>query len=283
LCEIFLVSKSGYYSWLSRIDNRAKQDEKDKQDFEIILKAYKAHNRHKGIRLIYSYLLQNGIRMNKKKIHRLMRKFGLFCPLRKANPYRRMQVAMKTNNYASNLVSRNFKQEPRKVLLTDITYLFYGKARQRAYLSTIKDSMTNEILAYKLSENLEVDFVLKTVKQLFKKYGKSLKNKKIYLHSDQGFHYTSISYTKLVESKGLIRSMSRRGNCWDNAPQESFFGHMKDELHLKNCDNYKALTSEINKYMNYYNNYRYQTNLANLSPHQYYNYLETGEYPITTA
>ncbi len=74
--------------------------------------------------------------------------------------------------------------------------------------------------------------------------------------------------------------MSRRGNCWDNAPQESFFGHMKDEIHLDRCSNYDELRHEIDIYMDYYNNERYQWKLAKLAPNQYAEYLETGEYPI---
>ncbi len=74
--------------------------------------------------------------------------------------------------------------------------------------------------------------------------------------------------------------MSRRGNCWDNAPQESFFGHMKDEIHLERCSNFLDLRFEIDDYMDYYNNDRYQWSLAKLSPNQYADYLKTGKYPI---
>lgn len=103
------------------------------------------------------------------------------------------------------------------------------------------------------------------------------------IHSDQGSHYTSIKYVELLKDKGLRQSMSRRGNCWDNAPQESFFGHMKDELDLSNCTTFEQLQEEINRYMDYYNNYRYQWELAKLSPREYYLYITTGKYPITKA
>lgn len=110
------------------------------------------------------HLLHMGVRMNIKKIRRLMKKYGLFCKIRKANPYRRMAKAIKTNNIAPNVVNRDFIQEPRIVILTDITYLFYGKERRKAYLSVMKDAFTNEILSYVVSESLEIDFVLMTVK-----------------------------------------------------------------------------------------------------------------------
>lgn len=92
--------------------------------------------------------------------------------------------------------------------------------------------------------------------------------------------YTSLSFRQLLKDKELRQSMSRRGNCWDNAPQESFFGHMKDEIHLEKCNSFTDLKLEIDDYMDYYNNDRYQWALAKLSPNQYASYLKTGEYPI---
>jgi putative transposase len=92
--------------------------------------------------------------------------------------------------------------------------------------------------------------------------------------------YTSISFRQLLKDKELRQSMSRRGNCWDIAPQESFFGHMKDEIHLEMCYSFADLNLEIDDYMDYYNNDRYQWRLAELSPYRYANYLKTGEYPI---
>src|SRR5699024_9942906 len=115
--------------------------------------------------------------------------------------------------------------------------------------------------AYKVSKSLDLQFVLDTVNQLVDKHN-DLLNSDTLLHSDQGCHYTSIAYQQLE----ITQSMSRRGNCWDNAPQESFFGHMKDELHLKECLDYEDLLNEIDDYMDYYNNYRYQWDLGKRSP-----------------
>ena len=157
-----------------------------------------------------------------------MRKYDLHCPIRKANPYRRMAKAMKTNAVADNRVKREFKQHgPRKILLTDITYIPLNK--EFCYLSVITDAFTKQVLAYQLSSSLEVDFVLETVQKLIQNHGHTLSDETI-IHSDQGSHYTSIRFRELIMNYGLRQSMSRRGNCWDNAPQESFFGHMKEEL-----------------------------------------------------
>lgn len=164
--------------------------------------------------------------MNVKKIRRLMDKYGLMCPIRKANPYRRMAKALRTSNVADNLLKREFTEHgPRRVLLTDITYIPYNGTF--AYLSTILDAYTKQILSYVLSDSLEVDFVLETVEKLIREHGVEL-TKETLIHSDQGCHYTSASFIRLVNDKELRQSMSRKGNCWDNAPQESFFGHMKD-------------------------------------------------------
>lgn len=280
LCKAAGVSRSGYYCWLNAEDSRNVEDEQDRNDFEIILQAYKFRGYDKGSRGIHMRLLNQGTRMNRKKIKRLMNKYGLKCPLRKANPYRQMAKAMKTDNVSNNLVNRDFqKHGPGKILLTDITYLFYNHGK-KAYLSVINDACTKQVLSYTLSQSLAVDFVLETVNTLIRNHSISLSNETI-LHSDQGCHYTSISFRQLLKDKELRQSMSRRGNCWDNAPQESFFGHMKDEIHLDRCNSFSDLKSEIDDYMDYYNNDRYQWNLAKLSPNQYVNYLKTGEYPIT--
>ena len=277
LCEIAGVSRSGYYSWVSRDNSDSEQN--DKNDFDKILEVYKVRGYNKGARTIQMILSQRGIGMNLKKIRRLMRKYGLRCPIRKENPYRRMAKAIKTDNYAENLVNREFKKGPRKIILTDITYMFYGPTKQKAYLSVMKDSYTNEIVAYKLSDNMEMDFVLETLNDLMRNHGGELHSDTM-IHSDQGVHYTSISFRELLKDNNLTQSMSRRGNCWDNAPQESFFGHMKDEIDITNTLTIEDLSSVIDDYMDYYNNARPQWKLAKLTPSQYYRYSVTGIYPI---
>lgn len=280
LCEIAEVSRSGFYNWKNNHNKRQQKEQQDKEDFNLILQAYQYRGYDKGARSIHMTLLHMGIRMNIKKIRRLMKKYGLFCGIRKANPYRRMAKAIKTNNIVPNIVNRDFIQKPRMIILTDITYLFYGKERRKAYLSVIKDAFTNEILSYVVSDSLEIDFVLITVKQLFEKHGATIKTKETICHSDQGIHYTSIEFQKILKDKGLRQSMSRRGNCWDNAPQESFFGHMKDEIDISSCRTFDELTAVIDDYMDYYNNERYQWDLAKLSPAEYYEYWITDMYPI---
>ena len=273
LCEIAHVSRSGYYNWVNSKNMRIKKENKDKKNFEIILQAYQYRGYNKGARGIYMRLIHMDppIIMNVKKIRRLMKKYNLFCPIRKANPYRRMAKALKTNNIADNILNREFKKYgPRMVLLTDITYICYSNTK--CYLSVILDAFTKEVLSYVLSISLEVDFVLDTVNILIEKHGISLSTETL-VHSDQGYHYTSYSFIQILKDKQLRQSMSRKGNCWDNAPQESFFGHMKDEIDYKSCRTIEELKILIDDYMDYYNNDRCQWNLKKLTPVQYRNQL----------
>ena len=184
LCEIAGVSRSGYYNWVNAADKRSEKEVQDQADFELILVAYNHRGYDKGAKGIYMQLIHMNppIVMNVKKIRRLMKKYGLVCGIRKANPYRRMAKAIKTNNVAANLVKREFeKHGPRKVLLTDITYIPFDGTF--CYLSTILDGFTKQILSYVLSESLEVDFVLETVNLMVEKHGVSLSADTI-IHSD---------------------------------------------------------------------------------------------------
>ncbi len=227
--------------------------------------------------------MQPPVLMNTKKIQRLMRKYVLVCPIRGANPYRRMMKALKTDAVADNLLNWEFREHgPRRVLLTDITYIpCYGVF---FYLSVIKDACTMQILAYALSDSLAVDFVLETVNQLIEKHGASL-DAEMLIHSDQGSYYTSKRFRQILSDSNLRQSMSRRGNCWDNASQESFFGHMKDEIadKIADCSSFDEAGAGIDDYMDYYNNDRGQWQLDKLMPNEYYNYCRTGIYPLPRA
>jgi putative transposase len=275
LCKKVSASRSGYYNYFSLKSQelRDKHDSEDETTRDIILKAYNFKRRKKGARQIKMTLTgQFNIIYNLKRIRRIMKKYDIICPIRKANPYKRMMKATKEHTVLPNLLNREFKQNiPGKVLLTDITYLFYANGK-KAYLSTIKDGSTNEILAYNVSDNLRLDIVTDTIIKL-KKNRKIKLTKDAFIHSDQGVHYTSPIFQRLVKSRGLGQSMSRRGNCWDNAPQESFFGHFKDEAHIKPCETLENLKKEIKGYMDYYNNHRYQWNLKKMTPVQYRNHL----------
>ena len=155
-----------------------------------------------------------------------------------------------------------------KTLCTDITYLYYGKC-EKAYLSAVKDISTGEIIAYKVAKHITMSLVLDTVEILKNKI--NLNN--VLLHSDQGFHYTKPEYRKMLKDSNVIQSMSRKGNCIDNAPMESFFGHLKDEVDYRNCKTFEELVEKIDEYMYYYNNERYQWGRDKMTTAQYRSHL----------
>jgi putative transposase len=196
-CELLGVSRSGYYSFLKAADIRLEREQKDLEAKEIILKAFDRRGYKKGSRSI-KMILENEFDLNfsRKKIQRIMNKYEIVCPHRKSNPYKKIAKATKEHQVVPNKLNRDFKQGvPGKVLLTDITYLPYN-GKDMAYLSTIKDASTNEILAYHVSDRITLDIATKTIHKL-------MNNKKIslhpeaFIHSDQGSHYTSPRYQKL--------------------------------------------------------------------------------------
>ena len=262
-CTLLNVSRSGYYNYLQTSETRAEKELKDLEARDLILKAFTRRGYKKGSRSIKMTLEHDfGIVMNRKKIQRIMRKYGIECPHRKAKPYKQMAKATKEHRVVKNKLNRNFKQGvPGKVLLTDISYIPYNGTM--AYLSTIKDGSTNEILAYHVSNRITLDIATTTVKKLFRNQRVKL-HPEAFIHSDQGVHYTSPTFQKLLKKHNLGQSMSRRGNCWDNAPQESFFGHFKDEVDFSMVKTLDELRTKIDHYMVYYNNYRYQWNLKKM-------------------
>ena len=218
----------------------------------MILEAYKFRGYDKGARGIYMRLLHMNppVVMNIKKIRRLMNEFALICPIRRANPYRRMAQSIKTSYVAPNILNREFRMHgPRKVLLTDITYILFGQGK-RGYLSTIIDAYTKQVLSYVFSHSLELDFVLESVRMLINDHGVSLRAETL-VNSDQGAHYTSYKFIRLLKDENLRQSMSRRANCWDNAPQESFYGHMKDEIDVSLCETHEQVAAIIDDWILY--------------------------------
>lgn len=284
LAEAAGVSRSGYYRWLNGTDSRKSQEEQDRRDFDLILEAYKFRSINKGVRGIHMRLLHmdTPVLMNEKKIRRLMRKYGLYCPVRKPNPHRLAVMRTIEASAASNILNRRFNDfNPREALTTDITYLHYNHGKYLCYLSVIRDACTHEILAYALNVSMAEDFVLDTIRSLISYHGAELKSGTL-LHSDQGIHYRCMSFKTLLKDEKLRQSMSRKANCWDNASQESFFGHMKDEIgaKIRSCKTFNDAKTVVNEYMDYYNNERGQWSLAKLTPKEYYEYRKTGYYPL---
>ena len=276
LCEKAEVSRSGYYAWVKAENIRSEREENDWNDYELIKEIFDKKKGRAGA-LTIKMILENDyfVEMNHKKIRRNMGKFNLVAKVRQINPYKKMAKANQEHKTLPNLLNREFDQgEPGKVLLTDITYVYYGAA-QPAYLSCVKDSSTREIVAYHLSRTLKMDLVYCTLDKLSVALG-HLVHPEAMIHSDQGFHYTHPEFQKRVKKLQLTQSMSRKGNCWDNAPMESFFGHFKDEVDYSSCQSFEELQGLIGTYIEEYNTNRYQWSLNKMTPAQYRSHLLTA-------
>lgn len=205
--------------------------------------------------------------MNHKKIQRIMRKYDLATKVRRRNPYKAIMKKRLEHRIFPNKLQREFHQiVPFKVFCTDITYIPFQNGF--VYLSVIKDIASGEVVAWNVSLYLEMTLVTETVRSL-----KVELCRDAMIHSDQGFHYTNPDYVEIVKEFKLIQSMSGKGSCIDNAPIESFFGHLKDELDYKSCKSFEELRLAIDEYMRYYNQERKQWTRNKMTPVDYRNHL----------
>jgi putative transposase len=272
LCEAAGVSRSGYYRWLSGESNRAERERSEYEQHLAIKGVFDRKNRKAGWRVIKMSLERQAVVMNHKKIRRLMRKYGLVTRIRRSNPYKRLAKATQEHRTAPNVLQRKFNLGiPYKAFSTDITYLYDGNG-QRWYLSIIKDLASGEIVAHRVSASLGVELSLEVIAQAATKVGRK-KLRGALIHSDQGFHYTHPFYIKRLAELEVVQSMSRKGNCLDNAPVESFFGHMKDELDLMDCHSPNQVKAAVDRYIHDYNHHRYQWERKKMAPVEYRNHL----------
>lgn len=267
MCAIAQVSRSGYYKWLAHSD----EPEKDNDDYVLVKEIFDKGKGKYGFRTIQTRLKERKITMNHKKIIRIKRKYQLFTRIRRRNPYKAIMKKSLEHRTFENKLNREFKQNiPFRVFCTDITYIPFNY--RFAYLSVIKDIASGEVVAWNLSIHLEMDLVTNTLENL--KENKNIARfEEIMIHSDQGFHYTNPLYIEMIKQLKMIQSMSRKGNCVDNAPIESFFGHLKDDVDYKNCKTFEELYLLIEEYVKYYNQERQQWNLKKMTPVDYRNHL----------
>jgi len=253
------VSRSGYYEWLKHAD----EPDKDYNDYLLIKEIFNKAKGTYGWRSIKMRLTA----MNHKKIQRIMRKYDLVTKVRRKNPYKAIMKKRLEHRIFPNKLQREFNQMvPFKVFCTDITYIpFQGGF---VYLSVIKDIASGEVVAWNVSLYLDMNLVTETIKSL-----KMELCEDAMIHSDQGFHYTNPDYIEIVKELKMIQSMSGKGNCIDNSPIESFFGHLKDELDYKSCRSFGEIRFALDEYMRYYNQERKQWTRKKMTPVEYRNYL----------
>lgn len=271
LCEIACVSRSGYYTWLKHAD----EPDKDFDEYTRINEIFRHGKAKYGWRTIQMKLREKGVIMNHKKITRIKNKYHLVTKIRRRNPYKMIIKKSLEHRTCENILNRVFTvSTPFKVFSTDITYIPF--THRFAYLSVVKDVASGEVVAWKLAMHLEMSLVLDTIERMMTNPVLPLVSLQYaMIHSDQGFHYTNPLYIEKIKGLHMIQSMSRRGNCLDNAPIESFFGHLKDDVDYKDCKTFDELHSLIAAYMQYYNNERQQWGLQKMTPVGYRNHLLT--------
>ncbi len=259
MCQLFGVSRSGYYDYVHRLD-------KPKADLELsrLIQAQQKHCRQTyGYRRMCLWLEKQGIHHNPKTVLRVMKKYDLLAEIRR--PRKWVNMGQQVHKY-ENLLNRNFQSDaPNRKWVTDISYIQTKEGV--LYLSIIRDLYDNSIVAYKTATSQTVNLVLDTIR-LAMKHEKMKAAAELQLHSDQGFQYTSHAYFNLTKEYGITPSMSRRGNCYDNAMAENFFSILKVEcIYRQKINSFQQARDLIDDFISFYNHERIQlkTGVAPLS------------------
>lgn len=238
---------------------------RDESDYKVIERHFLKNNRKVGIRQLKMIIeRKEGVIFNKKKIARIKKIFNLETEIRRVSKYKTFRTKTEEHKTCPNYLNRNFKQSSvNRVYSIDITQVNY--ADKKAYIAAVKDLCTKEIVAKQVSSRINLELSNRALEKALKKLS-SEERTKLMVHSDQGFHFTHYSFRKLLENHGVIQSMSRRGNCHDNSPIETFFGILKDHLNLKKCRSINDVKNEVTKQVNYYNYERPQLGLKKMPP-----------------
>jgi transposase InsO family protein len=259
ICEAIGVPRSTYYRWKKR--GPRKPNELERQILEICVK----HKFRIGHRTVKAWLKRDyKVEVNRNTVQKVMQKYNLQC---RVKPKKKVKFSGESHIVVPNRLERNFKaSKPNEKWVTDITYLPFGQSMM--YLSSIMDLYNNEIIAYRISLSQDVTLVLDTLKDAVQ--NRNAEN--VMLHSDQGAQYTSKAFQTLAKEKGIITSMSRKGNCLDNAVIESFHSTLKSEEFYSQPREYLTnliVVEKVKNFIRYYNQIRLQAKLNYLSPIEY--------------
>jgi len=252
MCEFFAVSRAAYYTWVQHQE----QPDPDAERQQWIGEAYEKSHRTYGYRRITIWVRKfKGVRINHKAVLRLMNRLNIHSVARKRKLYKKMKELDTYHRY-ENVLNRQFAaSRPNQKWVTDITYI--ATQQGWCYLSTIKDLYDGFIVAYGCDANNSIGLVTRTIRQAKQK---EKLTEGLILHSDQGTQYTSQAYHDgLTQEYYITPSISRRGNCWDNAPMENFFSHLKEEyLRQFKKTTFKETEQLIDEYIYFYNYERIQ-------------------------
>lgn len=240
----------------------------DYQLEEDIRSIFEENDRNYGYRRIQLELKNTGVKVNHKKVYRIMNKLGLQCEKfsRKSRKY--SSYKGKLGTIAKNRINRRFYTNVcHQKLTTDITE-FKCSNNVKLYLNPIMDMFNGEILSYGISMRPTLELALKPLEEALEIVKDS--KYRTTMHSDQGWHYQHNKWVKTLKKNKVFQSMSRKGNCLDNSPMENFFGLLKQEMYYgEPLCSFEELKKRIEKYINYYNNTRIKQKLAGMSPVKY--------------
>jgi transposase InsO family protein len=265
------VSGSGYYEWIKRRPSKRKQEE---GVLEVAIKA--AHKKSRGSHgpaKLQRDLAEEGIKAGECRIRRIRKKLGIRCVQKKK--YKATTDSKHTLPVAENLLNQNFETTaPDQVWVSDITYIPTGEGW--LYLAGHKDLFTGEVVGYAMAERMTRRLVSQS---LFRAVSLKRPGKGLIHHSDRGSQYCSYDYRRLLEQFGMKASMSGKGNCYDNAPMESFWGVLKSELiHHRRFTTRQEAIREITEYIEiFYNRQRRQQRLGYLSPAAFIRKFHMGQ------
>ncbi len=236
-----------------------------------------------GKRVFPKYLSKYfGIEICEKKASSLMKQLQLVATKQKKDPYKGQASHYHVSISKNNHVSQDFFIGPRKVILTDITYLYFSSFKVVCYLCCFKDAFTSEILGFSVSSSMDVSLVTEAYENMMLNHGNELRNPDVYIHSDSGSQYLSTTFQKILSDNDFVQSTSQRGNSQDNSPMESFFSRLKAEANniVALAPSLDVVIELITGYIKNYNTSRIQLCLAGLTPSEFYSYVTTGVYPL---
>ena len=240
-----------------------KEPDKYKEVKEEITAIYHENKGRYGYRRMTMELRNRGFNINHKTVSKLMKELGLQCFIR-VQKYKSYKGEV--GKICDNLLNREFEaEEPNQKWVTDVTE--FKVHNEKIYLSPIVDLFNGEVISFNLSRQ---PVFAQVVDMLEKAFSKIPDNTNLILHSDQGWQYQHFGYRQRLEDYNIIQSMSRKGNCLDNAMAENFFGIMKSELlYAEKFESPEAFIKALNEYIDYYNNKRIKSRLNGKSPVQY--------------
>ena len=245
--------------------HRVRLDEPDGYEglMDKITEAYEKSHRRYGYRRVCYALKDDGVNVNHKTVLKLMQQMGLKAKCKKRHYH---SYKGDVGKIAPNVIGRDFAADkPNMKWATDVTQVCINDVK--TYISPILDMFNGEIISYTISRSPNLKMVTDMLKQAFRKRPHLAG---LIMHSDQGWHYQHELYQKLLGSRGIIQSMSRKGNCLDNSMMENFFAIMKNEmLYTAKYDSVEDFEQELRKYIWWYNNKRIKLRLKGMSPVQY--------------